>query len=210
MTFFLLVRHGSTDALGSRLTGRLSGFSLNQEGKQQAARLADSLSTWPLSAVYSSPLSRAQETAAALAAPHRLNVVERASLTDLDFGAWSGVTLQKLREDPVFAAFNSYRPGTPPPGGEHAIEAQSRVVLELLALRALHPSELIVVVGHLDPLRSALAFFLGVALVQGQALQISPGSGSLLELRDDGTCLHFLNADAAGLRRGAPTHASSR
>jgi probable phosphoglycerate mutase len=189
----LLVRHGSTDAVGRRLTGRLPGVSLDQAGRREVAALAEGLSSWPLAAVYSSPLERARETALALAAPHRLEIIERAALNELELGEWSGATLADLDADPGFGRFNHFRAGTRPPGGEHIVEVEARMVTEVLRLRERHPEQLVAVVGHADPLRCVLAFFLGIPLSNSQSLRLSPGTASLLELGREGVCLHFLN-----------------
>ena len=72
MTTFLLVRHGDTGAIGKCLAGWIPGWHLNNRGKDQVCLLAQKLSELPVKAVYTSPLERAMETAAALAAPHGL------------------------------------------------------------------------------------------------------------------------------------------
>src|SRR5690349_21715357 len=69
-----LVRHALCDGVGSILLGRQPGVSLNEDGREQAALLADRLREERLHAVYSSPLERAHETAEAIAAPHQLPV----------------------------------------------------------------------------------------------------------------------------------------
>ena len=66
-TTILLIRHGET--LGNR-DGMFRGqkdFPLNENGRTQARSLAEELSTWRIDAIYSSPLSRAMETARPLA-----------------------------------------------------------------------------------------------------------------------------------------------
>nr|WP_321508927.1 histidine phosphatase family protein [uncultured Hyphomonas sp.] len=74
MATFLLIRHGDNDLLGSRLAGRLPDVHLNAKGKAQAQAVADGLADLPITAVYASPLERAQETAEPLAQVHKLSI----------------------------------------------------------------------------------------------------------------------------------------
>jgi broad specificity phosphatase PhoE len=69
-----LVRHGEVYNPDGVLYGRLPGFTLSEKGKQQAAAVADALAHRDIVAVIASPLQRAQETAAPIAARHNLPV----------------------------------------------------------------------------------------------------------------------------------------
>jgi broad specificity phosphatase PhoE len=69
-----LVRHGEVYNPDGILYGRLPGFSLSEKGKQQAVAVADALAGRDVVAVIASPLQRAQETAAPIAARHNLAV----------------------------------------------------------------------------------------------------------------------------------------
>ena len=66
MTQIYLVRHGQTDFIGKILCGNLPGIHLNEIGLRQAQRTADYLGKQPIKAIYTSPMERACETAAAL------------------------------------------------------------------------------------------------------------------------------------------------
>src|SRR5437667_728161 len=60
----LIIRHGQTTwNVEHRLPGQLPGVPLNEIGRQQAARLSEALSVLPISAIISSPLERARDTA---------------------------------------------------------------------------------------------------------------------------------------------------
>lgn len=163
----------------------MTGVPLNREGAEQAARLGTFFAGAPLAAVYSSPLERALYTASAIALSHGLPVQQRAELTDIDFGDWTGKSLSELRDDTAFRRFNQQRALACPPKGEPAFEVQARMVRALSEIARLHPRSRVVVVGHADPLRAALAFFLGISLDLARRLEISPGSVSQLEHGED-------------------------
>ncbi|MGO2113129.1 MAG: histidine phosphatase family protein, partial [Pseudoclavibacter sp.] len=67
-TRILLIRHGATPTTGKVLPGRAPGLHLSDRGRDQADRVAERLDGIPLSALYASPLERAQETASPTAA----------------------------------------------------------------------------------------------------------------------------------------------
>ena len=69
-----LVRHGEVYNPDGVLYGRLPGFHLSDKGRQQAIAVADALAGRDIVAVVASPLQRAQETAAPIAARHNLPV----------------------------------------------------------------------------------------------------------------------------------------
>ena len=58
--------------------------------------LAQRLASRSLQAIYSSPLERAQETAAAIAGPHKLPLQISSAIGEVDFGDWTGQELKKL------------------------------------------------------------------------------------------------------------------
>ena len=69
-----LVRHGEVYNPKHVLYGRLPGFRLSDKGIRQAQAVANALADRDIVAVIASPLQRAQETAAPIAARHDLTV----------------------------------------------------------------------------------------------------------------------------------------
>lgn len=69
-----LVRHGEVFNPDGVLYGRIPGFHLSELGASMAAGAADHLAGRPLAALYSSPLQRAQESAAPWASAFGLEI----------------------------------------------------------------------------------------------------------------------------------------
>ncbi|HZJ04162.1 MAG TPA: histidine phosphatase family protein [Nocardioidaceae bacterium] len=69
-----LLRHGEVHNPSGVLYGRMSGYVLSELGLQMAQRVAESLGDRDLTHVVSSPLERAQQTAAPIAGSHHLEV----------------------------------------------------------------------------------------------------------------------------------------
>ncbi|GAB3586444.1 histidine phosphatase family protein [Amycolatopsis endophytica] len=73
-TIVHLLRHGEVHNPDGILYGRLSGFHLSERGRRQALTVAEAVAAHDITVVVASPLQRAQETAAPIAAAHRLDV----------------------------------------------------------------------------------------------------------------------------------------
>ncbi|MGY2048074.1 histidine phosphatase family protein [Methylobacterium sp. JK268] len=192
-TTFFLVRHGAHGHLDRTLCGRMPGVSLGEEGQAQARAVAARLAREGLGAVYASPLERAQETAAPIAAAAGLDLRTLPALNEIDFGAWSGRSFEDLRGDPRWRYWNSARHVTRPPGGETILEAQSRVVAALEELRARHGEARLALVSHADIIKLVLTFALGLPPDAMGRFEVSPASVSTVVLGDWGAKVESIN-----------------
>ncbi|MFO1056309.1 MAG: histidine phosphatase family protein [Dongiaceae bacterium] len=197
MTRFYLVRHGAHDLLGRSLAGRMPGVGLNAEGRVQAERLAAHFAALAPAAVISSPLQRTVETARPIAARLGLELELEPGLLEIDFGDWTGRPFAELDGDPAWPLFNSARSLVAIPGGESLIDVQTRMIATLRRLAAARPEASLVLVGHGDPLKSAIAYFLGVPIDLQRRIEIAPGSVSDLELRQDDVVVNAVNLQPA-------------
>lgn len=192
-TTFYFIRHAAHGLLGRILAGRMPGVHLSAQGQTQAEALAQALSHLPITAVYSSPLERAQETAAPLARALGREVQICMEIQEMDFGEWTGAQFDTLAGDLHWSYFNTYRSGTGAPGGERMLEVQARMIAAVDCLRHAHPEEHIALIGHGDPIKAALAYFLGVHLDLFQRIEISPASVSAVEIADWGPRVLYVN-----------------
>jgi probable phosphomutase (TIGR03848 family) len=192
-----LVRHAVCDGVGSILSGRSPGVSLNEDGREQAAWLAERLRDERLHSIYSSPLERAQETAKAIAEPHQLPVCIEPGLNEIDFGEWTGRTIADLEQHPRWRAFNERRSATRIPGGELMLEVQVRIVAAIDSLRERHPWGTVLAVSHGDVIKAALAHYLRISLDHILCFEIDPGSISTLEVERAGSRVIRLNDSAS-------------
>jgi len=193
MTEFLLIRHALTDAADRWYAGRMAGVSLNERGRRDAAALARRLEDLTLDALYSSPLERCLETAELIAKLQDVEFEVDQSLTEIDTGDWTGKSFEELRQDPSFGCFNEFRCGTRPPNGELMLEVQSRMVGAILRFAEKHPQKTVGIVSHSDPIKSVLAYFLGVPLDLASRLATDPTSVSILEVRERDARVKLLN-----------------
>src|SRR2546426_9722794 len=91
-TRLYLVRHGATSRTAEDRFSGVAGVDLSDEGRRQVDRLAERLADEKLTAAYTSPLSRAVETAGILCKPHGLAPAACAGLREVSHGHWEGRT----------------------------------------------------------------------------------------------------------------------
>lgn len=155
MTVFL-VRHGEVENPDRLVYADLPGFGLSARGKKEAEAAAGFLSTLEVKAVYASPLQRAQETAAVIAAKCGAELVTREDLTEWQAARrWKGVTWEDLPE--VFPGeLEAYlqHPTDLPFAEESAFQLGDRVAGVARAAASAHPNQPIALVSHQDPIQA--------------------------------------------------------
>ena len=186
MTRILLVRHAPTKETGTHLTGRLPGVSLGEEGERAALVTARALADLELAAIYSSPIERTMETARILAGPHGLSPICEPGVTEIDFGSWTGRSLESLRRTQQWETVQSKPSRFRFPEGESFAEAQERAVKSVRRIAAERNGSSVVVVSHSDTIKLVLSHFLGQPLDLFQRLRISTASISDLRLGENG------------------------
>jgi probable phosphoglycerate mutase len=185
-----LVRHGQTTFnVEGRLPGQMAGVALTDEGRRQAYRAAVALSGVPLSAVVSSPLERALDTAKALARGGALEVHLEPDLMDTDVGRWTGMKIDDIKKsDPAWTAFVEH-PDQPPEGVESLAQVQARVIgvcERILANPAL--GNFVAVVAHADIIKVILAHYMRIHLdTTLRHMYIGNASISALAFHEDET-----------------------
>ncbi|MBN1137091.1 MAG: MSMEG_4193 family putative phosphomutase [Anaerolineae bacterium] len=193
-TNLLLIRHGRTDYVTEhRIPGWRPGIHLNDEGRAQAAALARRLADVRLAAIYASPLERALETAGPVAEAHGLPIQVRRDLGDLHPGDWTGRTVEELENEELWLIVQAYPSGARLPGGESFLECQARIVAELDAIRNAHLGQTVAVVSHADPIKLAVAYYVGLPLDLFRRLSISPASVTAVAFVSSGPRLVCLN-----------------
>ena len=194
-TTFLLIRHGAHVLGGGTIAGRSERAVLSDSGVAQASRMADRVAgaKVPLSAIYASPVVRAQQTAQPLAERLNLKIETADALAEVDYGEWTGRTLDELRPLDPWKHWNAFRSGARVPGGERMLEIQSRVVHFMLDLRARHDGQAVALVSHGDVIKAALAYFLGTPLDLFQRIEISLTSVSVVAIGDYGPWVLSVN-----------------
>ena len=154
-TTIVMVRHGETDWNRERRFQGRADQPLNEAGRGQARELAELLRDEPVSAVYTSPLRRARETAEILAEDFGLRPQPLDALLEIDVGAWEGLTIDEVRAAYPGRADEDWRSGWDE--GETYDELSRRVLPALVELGTKHEGGHVLAVTHAGPLRAVIA-----------------------------------------------------
>ncbi len=150
-TRFFIIRHGQSEGNAQRIfQGRLD-MPLDEIGRAQARGLGDWLEAEGVTAIFSSSLARAAETASIAAAACRTRAVVDASFAELDTGIFTGLSFDESRErhPEIFADFQG-RSWEAVPGAETAEALYERAMRawSLLRERAVAGERCIACVSH--------------------------------------------------------------
>ncbi|RMF14074.1 MAG: histidine phosphatase family protein [Candidatus Dadabacteria bacterium] len=187
MTRLYLIRHGTTEWTKS---GRYSGRSdpaLAEQGRIEAAALAEWLGQRGLAPVpvWTSPLIRCHETARILCDQLGWSAPQiDPRLQEIDYGQWEGRTRDDIeREQPdAFADWDADPTRRPPPGGEPVADVLARVRAVIDDARRI---DRLMLVAHRTVSRVLLADLLGVPLgAYRRRLDHRPAGLTIVDLDD--------------------------
>jgi probable phosphoglycerate mutase len=129
---FYFLRHGETETNAQRLVAGSLDTELTEAGRQQALAAAEILAREPITAVYSSPLRRARDTAIPVAAKLDLPIIVVAELAERNWGVLEGQPRGTRRR------------GVTPEGAESSRAFAQRILCALASI----DSEAPLIVGH--------------------------------------------------------------
>jgi 2,3-bisphosphoglycerate-dependent phosphoglycerate mutase len=186
-TTVLLVRHGESMAVvpGSPES---KDPALSSRGEEQGAAVAERLATARLTAVYSSHLARAAQTAAAIAEPHGLVPVAREDLREVDLGEWEegGFRTKAAEHDPAYLEFVADGRWEVIPGAERDDDLRARVVAALDDIAGANAGGRVAVVCHGGVINAVLAHRWDTR----RSMLVAVDNTSISVLRTDG--VHWL------------------
>jgi ribonuclease H / adenosylcobalamin/alpha-ribazole phosphatase len=187
-TRLILVRHATTAAnIGHRFSG-VTDIPLSDLGERQAKQLADRLAALTgVRLVASSPLRRARQTADDIADRLGRTVQVAEGFTELDFGAWDGLTFDEVvaRWPDEFANWST-TPEVAPPGGESLAALTRRVRRARDEIVAMVPDGRVVVVTHVTPIKALLRIALDAPPSALFRFHVDPASVSIIDYFSDG------------------------
>jgi len=161
-----LIRHGESTGNRDNLLQGQADHPLSPFGHEQCKRLAERLTTTRFSALYSSDLSRATETARYLAERWGIDVRSDPRLREIDVGDWAGLSSQVIAErfPADWQRWQDRDPTLRRGGGESYADAQLRVTMAVTQIAKQHVGERIALVMHGGVIRAYLASLLGLDL----------------------------------------------
>lgn len=187
VTRLYLVRHGATQLTAEDRFSGAEGVELSEEGRTQAKRLGERLETERIAAIYSSPLSRALETAGNIATPCKLDVESRDGLREISHGHWEGLTRREVesRYPDEYTSWEMDPFTFAPEQGESGVAVLARALPVIREIVTRHEGERVVVVSHKATIRLLLSSLLGFdARGYRDRLDQAPACLNVLDFRD--------------------------
>ena len=190
-----LIRHGETEWNREAMFRGRTDISLSERGLEQATLLSYQMAGGRVEAVYSSPLSRARETAEVVAKALGFGVTVDDRLVDMSFGEWEGKTGQEAEErwPDLYRLWNEEPSACRPPGGESLEEVLARAWPAMEEIAARHGSGRAAVVSHRVVCKLLVCGALGVGVGGFWRVRVDTASVSLLEHGERGWQVKRLN-----------------
>lgn len=183
MTRLFVVRHGQTEGNQKKIYRGRWDLPLDAAGQQQVRRAGAALKPVGLAAVYTSPLLRARQTAAAVAAGRRMEPIAEEALIDIDYGEWTRMPDAEVsaRFPKLHARWKRNPETVVFPGGEGLPSVRARVEPALRRLVEQHPGESIVLASHRVPVKLLLCAALDLPDSAFWRMRIDTASISVLD-----------------------------
>jgi len=193
----IFLRHAQAENNAKRiLAGRTEGVHLTKTGIEQAEQIAKYLKPLDISAIYSSPIERASHTAEIVAKNRSLEVVLDERLTEIDMGKFT-----RMNYDDMFAKYGNiflkfYE--NDPVIAEHEVETfpdvQKRVLDMVDHVLKKHKNENVILVTHMDPIKSMLSTVMDLKPKALFELIIANASLTIIKEQENKFSLSAINA----------------
>ncbi len=150
MTCIITVRHGETEWNRERIYRGSRDIPLNDNGRRQAAVTAAALQKRTIDSAYTSPLSRAAETAHLVLEPHGIDAVEDEALSDFDYGEWEGVGQDEVKQrwPAEYEEWTTRPHEARPPGGTSLLEVFDRSFPMMVTVARKHEGGTVALFSH--------------------------------------------------------------
>ena len=150
MTSIYLIRHGQTAWNKEEIFRGRTDVPLNAIGMREAELAGEYLKDKEIHVIYSSPLSRAWQTAQKIAQFHNLEVQPLNGIIDMSFGRWEGHSLQEIQKNDgeLYRQWREEPHRVRIPDGESLDEVRIRTMAALEEMIQLHPEKTLVLVSH--------------------------------------------------------------
>ncbi len=189
------LRHGETT---SSQTGTYCGaldINLTPEGHQMAKDFARAYQSLPWTAVYTSPLWRAIDTAKPLCEAIKMDMQLRDGLKEITYGQWEGKTPEEVNREfhDEYVRWLADPGWNSPTGGEKGVDIARRSSLVLEEIEQTHSTGNVLVVSHKATIRIMLCSLLGIDVGRFRdRIGMPVASVTIVEMAERGPLLHVM------------------
>ena len=193
----IFLRHGQAENNTKRiLAGRTEGVPLTKIGIEQAEQIGKYLKPIDISAIYSSPIERADNTAKIVAESNSIDYKLDERLTELDMGKFTRMPYDEIfaKHGNVFLKFYSNDPIISKYNVETFPHVQKRVMDMLDYTIKKHDQENVLLVTHMDPIKSVIAKVIDLKPLSLFELIIANCSLTIIKHHDEKLSLSAINS----------------
>jgi broad specificity phosphatase PhoE len=164
MTRIILVRHGRTPWNKDKIFRGSKDIPLDDLGREEALALGEWLKDETIHAAYTSPLSRARDTAIAIARHHDLEVIDLPGLADLSYGDWEGISLKdvKVKYADLYHQWEAAPHTVCFPNGETLEVLRTRALAAVEEVVQRHPDQTVLLAAHRAVNKVLIAALIGL------------------------------------------------
>jgi len=164
MTQIILASNGNTSWDKDKIFQGSKDIPLDDLGREEAWAVGKWLKDETIHAAYTSPLSRARDTAIAIARHHELAVLDLPGLADLSYGDWEGVPLKEVKVK--YADLHRQWETAPHtvrfPNGEPLAVLRTRALAAVEEIVQRHPDRTVLLMAHRTVNKVLIAAFIGL------------------------------------------------
>ena len=192
----IFLRHGQAENNTKKiLAGRTPGINLTEQGQEQAEQAGEMIKSLNISAIYSSPIDRAMQTAEIVGKHCNLKPISDDRLIELDMGKFTNVPYDEIftSHGNVFMKFYNGELEIAHNGVETFADVKKRVASIVEEVIEKHPDENVVLVTHMDPIKAMLSTIVDLSPTNLFELIIANASLNLFREKDRKFSLSGIN-----------------
>jgi broad specificity phosphatase PhoE len=209
MTRLFIVRHGQTAWNKEKVFRGRVDIPLNEQGFKEAEAVAEALKHEKIAFIYSSPLSRAVQTAQPTAKMNGVEIVKLDGITDMNFGVWEGRRLEDVEKEDT----DRYRLWVEKPhelaipNGETLTQVQTRALNAVKEIVGKHPTDSVMLVSHRVVCKLLVLGLMGLGPDKFWNIQQDTACINLFTIKDGRTIMFKTNdtCHLASLKSGMVT-----
>ena len=197
VNMIIFLRHGQAENNTKKiLAGRTPGINLTETGREQAEQAGEMLKSLNVSAIYSSPIDRAMQTASIVGKHCDVEPISDDRLIELDMGKFTMIPYNEIFEKHgnVFLKFYEGSLEISHNGVESFAEVQKRVFDIVDFVKNKHKDENVVLVTHMDPIKAIIGKILSLQPEVLFQLIIANASLNIIKYDDQNYYLSSINS----------------
>lgn len=196
MSKIYLVRHGETEwNKEGRSQGCSNDIPLSEVGMIQANAIANRLKNESIDLFFSSNLTRAYQTAKAIAVYHDKEVIMHKEFMEISFGAWEGLRFDEIKEKyiDVYKIWRDTPHIAKVPGAESILEIKERSMTKLMEIINTEKDKNILIVSHGITIKVLIASIIGIDLSNLHKIRQDNTALNIFEYRNNNFYTNLIN-----------------